>query len=613
MGLNDVSQLMQRGLAILALALWFQTAGAVAQGSAARLDEIRAQVEQAEGRLAGPAPPDEVLDAVRDIVTPLQGELRAIIEAETPRRNAVEQRLKQLGEPPAANAPPESADIARQRDEQQRLFTEAQDQLKLAALLRDRADGAAQAVIDLRRARFTRQLLAPSASVLSPALWIDVARSAPQQLNTVIGALTIWSRTIASTVGWTEIGALIAGLGALLAAFRPFRRWAHSFEERGDDVAAPTRLQRASAALKVIIGATLAPFIGISLGYLLLKELGFLPGRLEGIGQRIETGLIFVAFVRAVGWAILPIQKPQWRFFQVSDAQARTLQSLMLAIAFVIFAGGVLDELNRATFANLSITVAARGVVALLVAVLIIEMLRRSRNDGEPLSARLRFGLFAAAIIILGSALLGYVALASFAIDQLVWISSILIFVALLLVVINEFVGRELSSRGVLGAPFGQVVGIGGNVVDQFGVLLTAALRVALIVFAGFLMLAPWGVDGADLFGTLRAVFFGFSIGGVSISLSTVAAALGVFVAGFLITRAAQRWLGESYLPHTKLDQGLRNSISTSFGYIGVIIAAVIALSQAGFSLDRIAIVAGALSVGIGFGLQSIVNNFVSG
>ena len=74
-----------------------------------------------------------------------------------------------------------------------------------------------------------------------------------------------------------------------------------------------------------------------------------------------------------------------------------------------------------------------------------------------------------------------------------------------------------------------------------------------------------------------------------------------------------QRWLDTTFLPATELDAGLRNSIRTAFGYVGIIVAAAIAFSYLGLSLDRIAIVAGALSVGIGFGLQSIVNNFVSG
>ena len=134
-----------------------------------------------------------------------------------------------------------------------------------------------------------------------------------------------------------------------------------------------------------------------------------------------------------------------------------------------------------------------------------------------------------------------------------------------------------------------------------------------LIANAAFLVLAPWGIDRGDLAGYLKAAFFGFSVAGVTISFSSIATAMFIFGAGFLITRSVQRWLELKYLPHTGLDIGLRNSIKTIFGYVCILIVSAMAFSQAGLSLDKITIVAGALSVGIGFGLQSIVNNFVSG
>jgi len=68
-------------------------------------------------------------------------------------------------------------------------------------------------------------------------------------------------------------------------------------------------------------------------------------------------------------------------------------------------------------------------------------------------------------------------------------------------------------------------------------------------------------------------------------------------------------------LPSASTDCGNNSAlpIVTIFGYLGAITAITIALNGLGFDLQKIALIAGALSVGIGFGLQSVVSNFVSG
>ena len=211
------------------------------------------------------------------------------------------------------------------------------------------------------------------------------------------------------------------------------------------------------------------------------------------------------------------------------------------------------------------------------------------------------------------SVLVGYVAFASFLVDQLVWISVLLALLLLAIVLVDEFIGGTLREQTRVATALQANMGLRQRSLAQIGVLATGIARVILILIAGLLALAPWGIESADLLSSLRAAFLGFKVGDVTISLSAIAIAALIFALGFTVTRVVQRWLDTTFLPATDLDAGLRNSIRTAAGYFGIIVSGAVAFSYLGLSLDRLAIVAGALSVGIGFGLQSIVNNFVSG
>jgi small-conductance mechanosensitive channel len=104
-----------------------------------------------------------------------------------------------------------------------------------------------------------------------------------------------------------------------------------------------------------------------------------------------------------------------------------------------------------------------------------------------------------------------------------------------------------------------------------------------------------------------------FQFGQTKIALADILVAVAVLLVAVAITRLIQRWLGSRALPRTQLTASAQASIVTIVGYVGFILAVSLALGRLGVALENIALVAGALSVGIGFGLQSVVSNFVSG
>ena len=122
-----------------------------------------------------------------------------------------------------------------------------------------------------------------------------------------------------------------------------------------------------------------------------------------------------------------------------------------------------------------------------------------------------------------------------------------------------------------------------------------------------------WGASDIQILEFWAMALDGVQIGGHKFTPGDFLTMIVVFVAGYMATRMMQSILSRSVLPNTDLEIGVQRAITTGSGYVGIVLAAVLAISLAGLDLTSLAIVAGALSVGIGFGLQAVVGNFVSG
>ena len=149
--------------------------------------------------------------------------------------------------------------------------------------------------------------------------------------------------------------------------------------------------------------------------------------------------------------------------------------------------------------------------------------------------------------------------------------------------------------------------------VDPTSGLWPIVINGIIVLLSVPVFLLVWGETTSDMIDVWTQFLAGFKIGDTQISPSSFLTFISVFVLGYLLTGVIKSSLKTSVLPRTRLDLGGQNAVIAGAGYTGIFLSALIAFSVAGIDLSSLAIVAGALSVGIGFGLQNIVSNFVSG
>ncbi len=602
--------------------------------SAASLDSVQQSLKKIEAQLSGDNLTDADLATLRGNLDPLSTQIQAVIADVTPKLSAVKVRLDQLGKPPDLkanpNAAPEDPAIAKERDDQAKLLASRDDLIKRAKLAQVQVEQTATLISERRRALFANSVFQGSSSILSPRLWMDAASDLPRSLAATRGVgmdfVSQANDALEGRARWLfglSVLALIAAIfGAALVARRVIPR-----EKSGRT---RSEFLKAAAALWTASAVAVIPVSGLMGFYMLGDWFGIGGDEFKPLAAALLQSVVVMALAGGVGNAVLAPNRPQWRPVELTDPVARRLMNLTLVVAGLIALGKLFDALNETAGAALSLSVVARGTFSLLVGLALTHGLYgivaapedatesatgRPANleDESPWWAAIRFAIWTATLLVLGADLLGYVALSSFLVDQIAWATL----VACLLFLLDKLVSQGLEqafrpdsrlSRAMIAS-----IGLRRESLAQLGALLSGVLSLMLYAIAAFLVVARWGLQSHDAFGAMKSAFFGFSVGNVTISPWSLIVALALFALGYGLTHAIQNWLEKSYLPLTQIDEGLKASLRTSVGYIGVLLALLFAIAYLGIDLQKIALVAGALSVGIGLGLQGVVNNFVSG
>jgi potassium-dependent mechanosensitive channel len=442
----------------------------------------------------------------------------------------------------------------------------------------------------------------------------DVSAEGRDLSRRVSSWFTFMLRFKLSSVLATTMLALVAALAFL----RLGTVWARPFARRHEPDYRPGYLTRIVSALTATLVPATALAVFLATVYFLMDWYVLLRPDIAEMLASLMRFIWQVFFVYRLALAILQPSREPWRLLTVSDNIARLLLILATLLAIVTSADTLLNAFSSTLSSPFSLTVGRSFSFAILIGLLLLAVALLKPFKTESGAAK-SWPTFALVLIIVAglapilAAVFGYVGLARFVTQQIVVTGAIAA-----TMIVGFLCAQALADENALKSS-----SIGRALHDRFGLtdrqlditaMMASLTTYGAVLFAGVpLILLQWGFKWADLIFAARSFLTELKIGSVTISLTAIAIGILVFFAGYYLSGRFERWLDKTVLSRARMDKGARTSIRTAVGYLGIALAALIGISVAGVQLSSLALVAGALSVGIGFGLQNIVSNFVSG
>lgn len=548
----------------------------------------------------------------------------------------IDSRLAGLGPAPEKGAQADSPDVAAQRASLAKQRAAVDADLKLARLIMVDAEQRGTDLIRQRREQFQAALTHRIDSPLGRVFWRNLRNALPGDAARLKSLADELRDAVRAALQPDSRDTFLSGLaGALLLAVlgtwlaeRLLLRLVPSRLPGG-------RLRRSLLATASVLVHTLLIGLAAQWFWSALEAGAPLTDPIQALADSSVRSAVFAAVLIALGHALLSRKRSSWRLTGISDELATRLSPYPWCIGVVAALSALITDVNSIVGASLAAEVTVHVVSALLVAGLVALALRHLRTPASPAAATATqadgdagapaaeprpvwVGLVVACANLTTVAIalmvaVGYVALAGTVARQMVWTGVVFATTYLAFQVVDDMCEALLSSKGGFGGRLHRGLGVDAKLLDQVAVVTSGALRVALFFYMVIALLAPFGTGPDEVFRRGTNADHSLKIGSVVIAPQALFTALAVLLAGFLTIRVFKRWLSDRYFPSTSLEPGMRSSITTLLGYVGGVIVIAVALAGLGISVERIAWVASALSVGIGFGLQAIVQNFISG
>ena len=339
---------------------------------------------------------------------------------------------------------------------------------------------------------------------------------------------------------------------------------------------------------------------------------------------------LYITLARAIARVILAPWNGKWRLFNISNIKAeRIFGATTLCIILI---GTISCITNISTYFNITeeltllLEVSSDAIKALTIILLTSRIFETSQEEIEnedtttPLVSTsnnaetenvppsFHIILFATlfAIGTFSISLFGYPYLATFIFNR--FILSVIMLGGF--IIIRKFIS-DLLRRSIIF--WISTFKLRKRLLSKLDFAMSLLITPILAMFFVYTLLRLWGVSGTFMLHGIKKLIFGFKIGGIEISLIAVLTGMVVFIVSLTLVRILKNRLSNNLLSRINMDEGIKHSLISGISFIGIIISVILAIVAMGVDLSNLAVIAGALSVGIGFGLQDVIKNLVSG
>lgn len=586
-----------------------------------RLDQLKQQVSSAKT--------DKKYTGLTDAAQKLAEDADKLTAALTPQLAQVQAQLDVLGPAPAPGTLTETPQVISQRNKLNASKTLMTTQLEQTKAIAVGAQNLSSQIAGLRRDALKTQIALNTGSILGSNFWAplitpnddDAARFDDFGSQVKDAWTQAWSDDWRVGTGIYLFLALVIGVFGRRVLDKPMNWILPRWLPQG-------RFRRSFLACFTTLSTTLTLGISVQLlGYIFTRLPDTSPWVTEFAEQLVEL-TYFSAVIAGLGIALLSNNHPSWRLPGIADPLAKTLASFPVLLAGFIFLFGIIEQLNNLVGASVSATLFGNGLAALLVAlncliapVRVNRMRRRMKAEGEQTEARstlaglIHLVISLTAFVILMALLIGYIPLARFVTFELLWIGLVVSCLYLLIHFVVDLCESVFSPTTHSGKILKGTLSVNDRHLSLAATLFSAIGKTALLLMAAIALLnGTFGTTTPlELLAKVVDIWGGKGLESMNIIPAHAVNAVLCLVVGWYILRSARRWLDNDFLPKTMMDRGMRASLVTLFTNVGYVLIILLTLSSLGIEWNKLAWIVSALSVGIGFGLQEIVKNFISG